>query len=110
MERGEEEWKGWTTAHKVTDCLVAESSLCPSFLDIFLATQTRVVPGRVQSRGYTSPNVPPRHILLMSARCAPAKLSTALLFESFLNLTAFCEPQEERQSEGGKRPSHSQNI
>lgn len=35
MERREEEWKGRTTAHKVTDCLVAESSLCPSFLDIF---------------------------------------------------------------------------
>lgn len=52
MERGEEEWKGWTTAHKVTDCLVAESPLCPSFFDIFLATHTWVVPGRVQSRGY----------------------------------------------------------
>lgn len=51
MERGEEKWKGWTTAHKVTDCLVAESPLCPSFLDIFLTTLMRVVPGRVQSHG-----------------------------------------------------------
>lgn len=79
MERGEEEWKEWTTAHKVTDCLVAESPLRPSFLDIFLATHMRVLPGRVQSRGYTGLSVPPRHILSMSVHCPPTKLSTAPL-------------------------------
>lgn len=55
MERGEEEW---TTAHKVTDCLVAESPLCPSFLDIFLATHTRSgCQERVQSPWAHNPRV-----------------------------------------------------
>lgn len=84
MERGEEEWKGWTTAHKVTDCLVAESPFCPSFLDIFLATHTGAVPERVQSRGCAGPTVPPCHILLMSTRCPPARMSTAPLWSHFL--------------------------
>lgn len=87
MERGEEEWKGWTTTYKMTDCLVAESLLCLSFLDP-PATHTRSVP--VMNVCPSTPH--PLH-------CPPARLSTAALHTHFKTVF-FLQAREARQKEG----------
>lgn len=102
MERGEEEW---TTAHKVTDCLVAESPLCPSFSWHFSRrTFAEWCQEGFRIVGTQSPSVPPRHILLSTVLLPDCPLS-------FLNLTLIREPWEERRSEGGREARvHPQNI